>query len=238
MKYLVGIQPTGKIHIGNYLGCLKRGLELQEEGHEVVFMLANYHAMTTDSYTDRTQEELQRLGCKNIIQQTPEYTEFFFKICCQLNLGRLQKMPQFKEKSQDAKFDLGILLYPALMAADIIINDPDVVLVGTDQIPHMHLTNEIAKRMGGRTYKSEFGTKQIVYGLRNSVKMSKSQGEHNVLYLFDEDYQAKLNKAITDVEGLANLRLIAQGIGLDPFQYEMNSDLKRAMATQMQSTFG
>jgi len=238
MKYLIGIQPTGKIHIGNYLGCLKKGLQLQEEGHEVVFMIANYHAMTTDNYTDVTEKELKRLGCKNIIHQTPEYTELFFKICCHLNLGRLKKMPQFKEKAQDAKFDLGILLYPALMAADIIINDPDVVLVGTDQIPHMHLTNEVSKRLRGKEYEFEFGSKQVVYGLKNSVKMSKSQGEHNVLYLFDEDYHGKLSKAVTDAEGLANLRLIAEGIGMDPYQYEMNSELKKAMAEQMQSTFG
>lgn len=58
MKYLIGIQPTGRIHIGNYLGCLKKGIKLQNEGHEVTFMIANYHSLTTDSYTDDTEKEL------------------------------------------------------------------------------------------------------------------------------------------------------------------------------------
>ena len=85
MKYLVGIQPTGKIHIGNYLGCLKKGLEYQEQGHEVTFLIANYHSMTTDNYCDETEMELRQLGCKIIKRQTPEYTEKFFELCCKMN---------------------------------------------------------------------------------------------------------------------------------------------------------
>ena len=57
MKYLIGIQPTGKIHIGNYLGCLKRGLDLQEQGHDVTFLIANYHSLTTDNFSDETEKE-------------------------------------------------------------------------------------------------------------------------------------------------------------------------------------
>jgi tryptophanyl-tRNA synthetase len=72
MKYLIGIQPTGKLTIGNYLGCLKKGLSLQEQGHEVIFLIANYHSLTTDNYSDETEKELIRLGCKNIKRQTPE----------------------------------------------------------------------------------------------------------------------------------------------------------------------
>ena len=76
----------------------KRGLELQENGHDdVTFLMANYHSLTTNNYTDITEKELIRLGCRNIKNQTPEYTElFFFKLCCKLNLGTLLKDTQFK----------------------------------------------------------------------------------------------------------------------------------------------
>jgi len=157
MKYLIGIQPTGKLTIGNYLGCLKKGLRLQEEGHDVTFLIANYHSLTTDSYTDVTEQELIKLGCRNIKKQTPEYTELFFKLCCKLNLGTLLKMPQYKDKKENVEFDLGLMLYPVLMAADIIINDPDVVIVGKDQIAHLDLCNDISKRFNGKYYNYELG---------------------------------------------------------------------------------
>lgn len=90
-RILIGIQPTGRIHIGNYMGCLAKGLAYQDQGHDVTFLIANYHSLTTDSYTDITEKELIRLGCKNIKRQTPEYTELFFKLCCKMNIGILQK---------------------------------------------------------------------------------------------------------------------------------------------------
>lgn len=157
MKYLVGIQPTGKIHIGNYLGCLKKGLEYQNQGHDVTFLIANYHSLTTDNYSDETEKELIRLGCKNIKRQTPNYTELFFQLCCKLNLGTLLKMPQYKDKKSEVEFDLGLLLYPVLMAADIMMNEPDVVIVGRDQVAHLELCNDISKRFNGKEYKYEFG---------------------------------------------------------------------------------
>jgi tryptophanyl-tRNA synthetase len=240
MKYLVGIQPTGRIHIGNYLGCLKKGLEYQEQGHDVTFLIANYHSLTTDSYTDETEKELIRLGCKNIKRQTPEYTELFFKICCKLNQGTLQKMPQFKDKKDEVEYDLGLMLYPALMCADIIINDPDIVIVGKDQVAHLDLCNSIAKRVGfNKKYGYEFGHLDKVKSLRDpSKKMSKSLGDSHVLYLFDEDYERKIKKANANEEGLENLRTLADSLGLDHTEYEMNSDLKAAMSVKMMELFG
>jgi tryptophanyl-tRNA synthetase len=236
-KYLIGIQPTGKIHIGNYLGCLKKGLELQEQGHDVTFLIANYHSLTTDSYTDLTRQELERLGCKNIKQQTPEYTELFFKLCCKMNLPTLLKMPQYKDKKDNVEYDLGLLLYPVLMAADIIMNDPDVVIIGKDQVPHMDLTNDIAKRVGGREYKYEFGHVDKVMSLMDPTKkMSKSAGEKHVLYLF-EDHMIKLKKANMNEEGLKNIQMIARELGLEPENYKLNIELKNALAIQMEKIF-
>jgi len=238
MKYLVGIQPTGRIHIGNYLGCLKKGLEYQEQGHDVTFLLANYHSMTTDNYCDDTEIELKRLGCKNIKRQTPEYTELFFKICCKMNLGTLQKMPQYKDKKESVEYDLGVLLYPALMTADIIMNDPDVVIVGKDQVPHLELCNNIAKRVGGGRYKYEFGDVDKVMSLKEPTKkMSKSLGEKHVLYVFEDDYPSKIKKANCNVEGLENLKIIAKAIGVNSDEFSLNLELKEAIAKKMHTLF-
>jgi len=238
MKYLVGIQPTGKIHIGNYLGCLKKGLELQEKGHDVTFLIANYHSMTTDNYSDITENELVKLGCKNIKRQTPDYTELFFKLCCKMNLGTLLKMPQYKDKKGDVDFDLGLLLYPVLMTADIMMNDPDVVIVGKDQVAHLELCNDIAKRLGGKEYKYEFGDVDKIMSLIDpSKKMSKSAGEKHVLYLFEEDYSTKLRKANMNEEGTKNIKLIAENLGLNSDDYKMNVELKEAIAQKMGNLF-
>ena len=238
MKYLIGIQPTGKIHIGNYLGCPKKGLKYQKEGHDVTFLIANYHSLTTDSYTDETEKELIRLGCKNIKRQTPIYTELFFKLCCKLNLGTLTKMPQYKDKKDDVEFDMGLLLYPVLMTADIMINDPDVIIIGKDQKAHLDLCNNISKRVGGREYKYEFGDVDKIMSLMDPTKkMSKSLGEKHILYIFDEDYESKIKKANMNEEGLENMKMIGRGIGVDVDKYEMNSELKKAISDKMNELF-
>jgi len=238
MKYLIGIQPTGKIHIGNYLGCLKRGIELQEQGNEVIFLIANYHSLTTDSYTDITDQELRRLGCKTIIHQDSSYTELFFKLCCKLNLGTLLRMPQYKDKKDSVEFDLGLLLYPVLMTSDIMMNDPDVIIVGQDQVAHIELCNDISKRLGGKEYKYEFGDADKIMSLQDpEKKMSKSLGDKHVLHIFDEDYEIKIKKANTNVLGIENLRKIAQGIGLNVEDYKLNIDLKNAMCEKMNLIF-
>ncbi len=237
-KYLIGIQPTGKIHIGNYLGCLKRGLDLQEQGHDVTFLIANYHSLTTDNFSDETEKELIRLGCKNIKRQTPEYTELFFKLCCKLSLPTLVKMPQYKDKKDDVKFDMGLLLYPVLMAADIMMNDPDVIIVGKDQVAHIDLCNDISKRVGGKYYKYEFGDVDKIMSLIDpSKKMSKSAGEKHVLYLFDEDYFSKLKKANMNEEGLKNIQLIAKYLDVDYEKIDSNLKLKEEISRKMIDKF-
>lgn len=238
MKYLIGVQPTGRLTIGNYLGCLKKGLRLQEEGHDVTFLIANYHSLTTDSYTDETEKELVKLGCKKIVRQTPAYTELFFQLCCKMNLGTLLKMPQFKDKRDSVEFDLGLLLYPVLMTADIIINDPDYVIIGRDQTAHLDLCNDISKRYNNKYYKYEMGDVDKIMSLMDPAKkMSKSLGERHVLYLFEEDYENKLRRANANEEGLVNLKKIGVGIGVDVDSFIMNSELKKAIADKMSELF-
>lgn len=237
IKYLLGIQPTGKLHIGNYLGCLAKGLRLQNEGHDVTFLIANYHSMTTDTYSDITEKELIRLGCKNIQHQTPEYTVKFFELCCKMNLGQLLKMPQYKDKKDKVKYELGLLLYPVLMAADIIINVPDVIIVGSDQVAHIELTNDICKRVGiNKEFKYEFGDVDKIMSLLDpTIKMSKSSGEKHVLYIFDEDYEGKLRKANANEEGLLNLKKISDYFGI--VRRESNLEYKMNIAETMEKTF-
>lgn len=238
MKYLIGVQPTGKLHIGNYLGCLKKGLELQEQGHEVIFLIANYHSLTTDSFSDETEKELIRVGCKNIKRQTPEYTELFFKLCCKMNLGTLLKMPQYKDKKGTTDYDLGLLLYPVLMCADIIINEPDFVIVGKDQVPHIELCNDLVKKIGVEPFKYEMGDVEKVMSLSDPTKkMSKSGGEKSILYLFDEDYEFKLKKANSNEAGVENLKVIGESLGVDTASFESNLDMKIAIAEKMGETF-
>ena len=238
MRVLLGCQPSGHLHIGNYLGCLKKGLKYQEEGHDVTMLLANYHSLTTDSYTDITEKELIRLGFKKILKQDSKYTELFFKLCCLMNLGSLLKMPQYKDKKDSVKYDLGLLLYPVLMAADIIINDPDIVIIGRDQLAHLELCNDIAKRYNGKYYDYEFGDFDKIMSLKDPTKkMSKSLGEKHVLYLFDEDYRAKMRSANMDEVAIQNVFNIATGLGLDPSIYGTNLELKMAIAERMENIF-
>lgn len=239
MKYLIGIQPTGRIHIGNYLGCLKKGLKLQAEGHDVKFLIANYHSKTTNSYSEQTEIELKKLGCLQIIKQTPEYAVLFFELCCLLNLGTLLKMPQYKDKRYEGPYDMGLLLYPVLMAADIIINDPDVVIIGKDQIPHIELTNVLVKRYLNteKKYVFEFGDVDKVMSLTDPFKkMSKSGADNSVLYLFDEDYEKKLRRAISTKEGIENLLNIASALGIDKV-FDNVLDLKLAIAEKLKTLF-
>jgi tryptophanyl-tRNA synthetase len=237
MKILIGIQPTGKLTLGNYMGCLAKGLRYQAEGHDVTFLIANYHSLTTDSYSDVTEKELIRLGCKNIKHQTSDYTELFFKLLCKINIGTLLKMPQYKDKKDSVEYDMGLLSYPVLMAADIIINDPDIVVIGKDQVAHMELTNDIAKRVGASgKFAYEFGDAEKIMSLVDpTIKMSKSAGESHVLYLFDEDYSKKLKKANTNEEGLKNLQQIGDFFGVE--RNEMNGLYKEAIAKKLSEVF-
>lgn len=125
------------------------------------------------------------------------------------------------------------------MAADILTFNPDVVLVGPDQIPHLEFLNDVAPRIAiKREFKYELSSDVVVKSLIDPTKkMSKSLGDKHVLYLND-DYVTKLRKAHGGPEGRANLELIAEGIEVDHTKFPMNSDLKDAIASRMNQLFG
>lgn len=147
-------------------------------------------------------------------------------------------MPQYKDKKEDTQFDMGLLLYPVLMTADIMMNDPDVVIVGRDQVAHIDLCNDISKRVGGKYYKYEFGHVDKIMSLQDPTKkMSKSAGEKHVLYLFDEDYNKKIRKANMNEEGEKNIKLIAKHLDVDIEKCETNLQLKEEISRKMIELF-
>lgn len=216
MKILCGIQPTGKIHLGNYLGTLKKAIEMQEE-HDVVFLIADIHAITTNHPSLEVVEgmlaELKSLGAKKVILQNKEMLHLFFTMLCNTSVGELKRMTQFKDKGEG---NAGLFTYPVLMAADIYADDYDAVIVGDDQKQHMELAARIGRKMGYKERQAIYTeTPRIMSIADPTIKMSKSKGDKHCIYLFDdpEVNAKKIMKAPTCEAGMANLENISRGLG-------------------------
>lgn len=221
MRVFSGIQPTGKIHIGNYLGSIKQFVELQEKA-ECVFFIVDWHAITIPYLPENLQKNiLDAAICylasgidpeKSILfvqSQVKEHAELAWLLNTACPAGDLLRMTQYKEKSKQfkGKIGAGILNYPILMAADILLYKTEVVPVGQDQKQHVELARTIARKfnnMFGETFVEpgvklqEMGAK--IMALNNpKKKMSKSIPE-TCLYLFDEPeiIKKKIMGAITD----------------------------------------
>ncbi len=221
MRILSGIQPTGSIHIGSYLGAISQWKELQEAG-ECIFFIADLHALTTprDPGTFskdilETAIELLAAGlnpekCIIFIQsQVKEHTELAWLLNTLTPIGELMRMTQFKEKSKQFKNNInaGLLDYPVLQAADILLYQTESVPVGKDQQQHLELTKTIARKFNqkyGKAFKVpeaillETGAK--IMALNDpKKKMSKSAPE-TCLFLFDEPgvIRKKVMAAVTD----------------------------------------
>ena len=215
-----GIQPSGELHIGNYLGAVKNWVALQHQ-YECLFCIVNYHAITVPSdaatlreRTDEMAVSLLAAGldpdrCTIFVQsQVPEHTELNWIFNTVTPLGELERQTQFKDKAQRQESVMaGLLNYPVLQAADILLYRADLVPVGEDQVQHLELSREIARRWNAR-YAPEapfFPEPQAaltptrrVMGLDGQVKMSKSMG--NTVGLLEEfpAVWEKLRPAVTD----------------------------------------
>lgn len=221
MRILSGIQPTGSIHIGAYLGAIKQWKELQTTG-ECIFFVADLHALTAPqdpkTFSQKTLEtavELLAAGldpekCVIFAQsQVKEHTELAWFLNTITPIGELERMIQYKEKSKQSKEspNVGLLDYPVLQAADILLYQVDSVPVGKDQVQHLELTKTIARKFNqkyGKTFKVpealtlDIGAK--IMALNDpKKKMSKSQPE-TCLFLFDEPevIKKKIMTAVTD----------------------------------------
>src|ERR687885_55109 len=158
-----GIQPSGELHIGNYLGAVKNWVELQHR-YECIFCVVNLHAITLPTEPEglrrRTYEMAMSLlaagldpeRCTLFVQSmVPEHTELNWIFNTLTPLGELERQVQFKEKAQRQESVLaGILNYPVLQAADILLYRADLVPVGEDQVQHLELSREIARRWNAR----------------------------------------------------------------------------------------
>ncbi len=221
-RVLSGIQPTGEIHIGNYLGAIKQWVELGEKlGHEALFAIVDYHALTNPAAYDpallprRTFEAaLANMAAGLdpdrvtlfVQSHVPEHTELAWVFTTQTPLGDLFRMTQFKDKAKKQKsVPAGLLMYPVLQAADILLYKADTVPVGEDQLQHLELTREIARRFNhtfGETFpepKALLNPKAPrVPGIDGKAKMSKSQG--NTIGLLEDPASIweKLRTAPTD----------------------------------------
>ncbi len=213
MRVFSGIQPTGEIHIGNYSGALKQWIDLQAQ-NECIFCIVDLHALTVP-YDPKTLREkiLEKTIAylasgvdpeKSIIfvqSNVKEHAELCWLLSTVTPLGDLQRMTQFKEKSKkhSENINAGLLYYPVLMAADILLYQTNLVPVGKDQKQHVELAREIARRLNnrfGETFKlpevilPKAGAK--IMSLENpKKKMSKSDKPHTYISLFDEPQNIK-----------------------------------------------
>jgi tryptophanyl-tRNA synthetase len=191
-----GIQPSGELHIGNYLGAISNWVALQAR-HDCIFCIVDYHAITQDFDPARLQVRTLEMAvsllaagidpdrCILFVQShVPEHTELAWVLTTVTPLGELERMTQFKDKAQRQESVLaGILNYPVLMAADVLLYRAEVVPVGEDQVQHLELTREIARKWNARFGERFFPEAQPalsqarrIVGLDGEAKMSKSLG--------------------------------------------------------------
>lgn len=253
---LTGITPTGEITIGNYLGAIKTLLKYQDE-YQLIIFSANLHSITQisgDQPIRMNAEELRKKtkdiiaiygACgidleKNICfiqSDVTEHSEFAYILTCCTTIGQLTRMTQFKDKSlknNKNSIPTGLLIYPCLMAADILLYNPDYVPIGSDQKQHIELCRDIALFLN-RNYHLDFKLPQEIFNqnfikIRDLIdptkKMSKSSNNFNsFISLFDkpDSIELKIKKAKTDSEnkihydmdkkpGISNLLSIYSGI--------------------------
>ncbi|MEG0292592.1 MAG: tryptophan--tRNA ligase [Anaerovoracaceae bacterium] len=221
-----GVQPTGNIHIGNYLGALKQFVELQDD-HECIYCIVDMHSITVPQDPKELKEHILDVAAlylaigidpkKSIVfvqSDVPGHAELSWILTCHSYTGELFRMTQFKDKSKGQEsVGAGLLTYPILMAADILLYDTDVVPVGIDQKQHIEICRDIAGRMNNK-YGDTFvmpdgrflkeGAKIMALDDPNK-KMSKSaENPLSRISLLDDDAKIKkaIMKATTDSEGI------------------------------------
>ena len=218
-----GIQPTGDIHIGNYLGAIQHWVASQDE-LDSIFCVVDLHAITVPQDPEtlklKTRETAglllaagidPKMSALFVQSHISAHAELAWILNCFIPIGWMKRMTQFKEKSgkQKEQVSVGLFDYPALMAADILLYDTDLVPVGEDQKQHVELARDTAQRFNsiyGETFKLPepliAGTGARIMGLEDPTKkMSKSEdGQGHIIYLLDppDDIRNKIMRATTD----------------------------------------
>lgn len=218
-----GIRSTGNLHLGNYFGAIKNFLQMQHQ-HHCYFFIADYHSLTThptpqDLHNNVKQVLVEYLAAGidpevatlYIQSDVPEVAELYLLLNMNAYMGELERCTTFKDKArkQADNINAGLLTYPVLMAADIIIHKATKVPVGKDQEQHLEMARTFANRFN-RMYHTpyfpepfafNFGSELIkIPGLDGSTKMGKSESEGNAIFLADDpaDIRKKIMRAVTD----------------------------------------
>ena len=224
-RMVSGIKPTGQITLGNYLGAIKQFIKNQDE-HELLVFIADLHALTLPIDPKDLRQNVEDLvaiylacgldpkKCKIFRQsEVIGHNDLSWVLTCNSVLGELTKMPQYKNyiaEHGDKGIPSGMLMYPALMSADILLYDADLVPVGADQMSHIDLCRDMADKFNKRfpgVFKLPSGvlskTTSKIMSLSNPTrKMSKSESDKGTIYLLDdiEISKKKIMKALTDSE--------------------------------------
>ncbi len=221
-----GIQPTGNLHVGNYLGAIRHWLDLQQSGeYDMYIFIADHHSLTGNMSASDRREQITRTAAellaagidprKTVLfvqSHVIEHTELSWIFNCLTPMAELERMTQFKDKLslQRANINAGLFTYPVLQAADILIYRGDKVPVGRDQVQHVELTRDIARWFNNK-YEEYFPETEAILTpvpkvmslLEPDKKMSKSKGPGHVLELADSPavIEEKIKKAVTASEG-------------------------------------
>lgn len=252
-RILSCIQPTGNLHIGRYFGAVENWIRLQKE-FDCFYGIVDYHAITMPYDPNKLRENVwdlavNLLACgikiENLFIQSliPEHLELSWILGCMCSYGELNRMTQFKDKSEQIKdknkdvfISSGLFTYPVLQAADILIYKADFVPVGKDQDQHLELTRNIALRFNHTTGKEYFNTPEALYTETPKImstadplkKMSASLGDKHNINIFAPIDQIKkqIRSAVTDAgsdnklsPGVENLFAILKACGSDS-QYQ------------------
>ncbi len=213
-----GIQPTGEVHIGNYLGAIKNWVSLLGQ-YDCIFSIVDYHAITVPQDPQSMPRNILHVATVNIAagldpnhstlflqSHVPEHTELAWILHTLTPIGHLERMTQFKDKARQHKENVnaGLFSYPVLQAADIMLYKGEVVPVGEDQIQHIELCREIVRKFNTR-YGDLFpepqellSTAPRIMGLDAKNKMSKSLNNYISLIESPESIWKKLSVAVTD----------------------------------------
>jgi tryptophanyl-tRNA synthetase len=220
---LSGIRSTGNLHLGNYFGAIKNFIKMQHE-HRCYFFIADYHSLTTHPTPEDLHQNVKQvlveylaagidpeIATLYVQSDVPEVAELYLLLNMNAYMGELERCTTFKDKArkQTDNINAGLLTYPVLMAADILIHRATKVPVGKDQEQHLEMARTFGKRFN-RMYNNEyfpepyafnFGVELIkIPGLDGSTKMGKSEGEGNAVFLADDPavIRKKVMKAVSD----------------------------------------
>jgi tryptophanyl-tRNA synthetase len=218
-----GIQPSGETHIGNWLGAVRGwAAEVVEQREDLFFCIVDAHAITVDYEPGELRARIEGMardlvacgldpeGCTLFVQSdVREHTELAWYLASVTSMGDLARMTQFKEKSAGKEHvSAGLFTYPVLMAADVLLYKATIVPVGEDQVQHLELAREIARRYNhrfGETFPepaARLSQAPRIMGLDGQAKMSKSRGNTIALFEDKDAFWQKLKGAFTDPQRL------------------------------------